>query len=227
MSKEIEKWLKNPKDYQKGVELLSTVCKNKVLINNLIRKESAANKERLIYQLEKHAVQPAKATKPKPQPKPKPKALKTAPTQTDQTLERLSEEKGQLHLERARAANRMKFCTNDAQRKQVYENCQEIQARYDAKAKQITHYQRHGTLPKEESVKTTTFRLSDDRMDWRKQLSNARSNRSKLTNKIKAHSQDHPKQAIWKKKLNQIIKDIEQIENHLQSQQTAAEAGAA
>lgn len=238
MQKQIEKWLKDPKDYAKGIELLEQVSRNKVLIANLARKENDRNLHKLCYELNKLKGSLSSQLTKKAPLKPKSSKAKTvasaknaqnepAAPETDQTLERLSEEKGMLHLERAREANRMKFCTNNEQRKQVYQNCLEIQDRYDAKAKEINHYLKHGHLPTAPPPKTTTFRLSDDPMDWRRQLQNARSNRSKLLKKIEVHAQDHPKQTIWKKKLNQISKDIEQIEVNIQSQKAANEAGLA
>lgn len=93
--------------------------------------------------------------------------------------------------------------------------CKEIQQRYDWKAKQINHFLAQGELLEEPKPKTTTFRLSENVLDWRKQLQNARSNRSKLKNKIELHSEDHPKQPLWAKKLKQIKKDIEEIESNI------------
>ena len=49
----IYQYLKNPKDYQQGVYLLSISTKNGLLWQSLARKENPYNKEKLIYELRK------------------------------------------------------------------------------------------------------------------------------------------------------------------------------
>jgi hypothetical protein len=52
MKQRVEEWLQSePKDYQQGIELLSLVHHNKVMIKFISQKQTTANLDRLIYHL--------------------------------------------------------------------------------------------------------------------------------------------------------------------------------
>lgn len=235
---EIADWLNDDNaNYHDGLFLLEQVSKKTTLLNFLRRKENTNNRNKLHYELDKiqkngpdKSSEPIKrkyylATKPyKPQtdqdlPKKQLKPESAKVLENDPVLHKLSIKKGEIHMERAAMSNRMKMCKSDAQRKEVYTNCLEIQERYDIVAKQINHYMKTGEMLEEKKVPpTSTFRISDNPMDWPRQLSNLRSNQSKLRKKLSGISEGAPKATQWRKKLNQVKHDIENVEKAIEAQ---------
>lgn len=52
--KEIKAWLKKPDaDYSKGIQIFSELSKNKFLINQLSRKDTVSNRQKLSYEIAK------------------------------------------------------------------------------------------------------------------------------------------------------------------------------
>lgn len=235
---EIADWLNDDNaNYHDGLFLLEQVSKKTTLINFLRRKENGNNRNKLHYELDKIQKNgPDKSSEPikrkyylnakiykaketEELPKHEPTLEHSKISEDDPVLHKLSIKKGEVHMERAAMANRMKMCKSDAQRKEIYANCLEIQERYDVVAKQINHYMKTGERLEEKKVPpTSTFRISENPMDWPRQLSNLRSNQSKLRKKLSGISEGAPKASEWKKKLNQVKHDIENVEKAIEAQ---------
>uniref|UniRef100_UPI004047A250 hypothetical protein n=1 Tax=Roseivirga sp. TaxID=1964215 RepID=UPI004047A250 len=224
-------------NYHDGLFLMEQASKKTTLINFLRRKENPNNWDKLKYELNKLLVNgPEKSSEPKkrkytsqlaqslqlPKVAPiaaNPEVKSFAVDESDPMLHQLSIKKGQVHLERAAMANRMKLCKTKAQGKECYDACAEIQERYDIVAKQIVHYSKTGELLEEKKVPTTqSFRISETPMDWPQQLNNLRSRRSKLKKNLDGISSESPKAKTWRKKLNAIENDIRNVESAIQAQ---------
>lgn len=216
------------REYFAGVALLRRYHKNKYLYTRLQKKDSAANRQKLMYELKKLAAQappPAhesvKVIKPKPKNKPKSQKITDKPEAKEEEshhlkiLNDLSQRKARLHQMRATIANQGHEAGSDLQRKHLYKELKSIQEDYDTIAKQI-ELQKAGGKPN--PMKAPRQKLSDlSPAELVNKRNNMRSQISRRKKILETHSPDHPKSIKAAREIKKLNDEIEQIQSLITS----------
>lgn len=247
MNKEIESWLSSKKkNYQEGLSLLEKYGKNKILLNNLKRKENDFHRGKLIYELKKiNASAPIslkkKAEKKKIFSKPSAKAdgnkaevkIKTAKQEEEKFITIPGEEPkeivdwrieiGHLYNQRGRLSNSLRnFAKTDNEgRKKVLQQIDLLTEHINALYEQINYFQKNGKPMPEEKAKEISDKgkakeLPSDPVELMKLRNNLRSNLSKTKTKMAVYPVKHEKRVRYESKIASLEKQILEVENKIQ-----------
>jgi hypothetical protein len=159
---QIKNWLEaEEKDFYQGISFLQKVCRNKVLVMNLGKKETAKNLDKINYELSRylntdyHPVEIKEVEKPKPEEPIETKAIEETVFDVNslpKQVQKLFIKKRSLYLERNRLSQQVQEETKGQTvvSKAVQEKVKsilEIDELIKAVDSKVEYYWKHGTLP--------------------------------------------------------------------------------
>jgi chromosome segregation ATPase len=241
MKEQIEEWLQTePKDYQKGIELLNQVHHNKVMIRFISGKKTIANLDRVIYHLGNFVGKPyVPLMKPEIESKPIRLVAKEKPEVSSPSVkvEQISNAPDEL-IERKRGIfsqrNKLSQAIQEASQgktdlpdevKQMVKDLLAIDEQIKAIDSQINHWNQYGKLPdapKEEIPENKELQVTneDEKSDAIAKIKKLIKNQLTYVTKAKAKFDKHPEnlrfaEDLEKKRLE--LKRLTLLKEQLQS----------
>jgi len=226
MEDKISLWLgAEEKNYKAGIDLFSSVTRNRFLLRQLSKRETTRNLAKLTYELNKYLSRalPIKETQVKEKPSPK-KEIKQAdppplPTnaQDKKAVEKLEIALGKMHNKKGILSNQLRnFSAGDNKaRKAVLTQIDGLNEDMNNIRTKLDYYNKNGRLPPLEETPTPKEKtIPEDPLQMKQMLLNLRTSRTKINNQLNTETKPAEITKL-KTRLHEKLKLIEEIERRL------------